>query len=217
MTFDGISELMFEKTAKLSHYAVCCACVSFFGVVMLLGVHSAIEALWTGYAGIACTFAAITSALVAFSAQTLSQAIRVTSKIVAKYQRREAPVFRDEDYIYGKPAQKAFKGVKEKGANPLNSLKAHSYFNVHVRSTARAHRRAPRSAFTRPSGDSTGDSSGESDSGEPAKPLHRLTFQTLFSFNHKKWNSFSRTKHFSRRCDCWYMRRYRQPFGRWSV
>ena len=212
----------FEKSSKLTNLAVDCSFVSCLLIGAFLGIYSATGLQWASRAGAACLVLAIASATVAFSAQTVSQVIRFSSKIAAKSEGSEAPVFKEDAPLYAKLIKKVLKTTNEKGINPFRPLKARSSSsatrnNVHIRANARTHRRAARPTFARPSGDGNADSSGESDSGEPPRPPFVLALPTRFSSDDHKRHSFSRPQRFYRRYDCWHMRHRGRFSRRWSA
>jgi len=164
----------------------------------------------------------IVSAAVAFSAQTVSQIIRILSKTAARNKGQESCVFKEDDPLYAKLIKKTFRVTKDKGINLFHSIKARSLtkairVNAHVRTNARAYNRASRPTIARSSGEGSSDNSGESDSGDSPGPSYPLTFPPLFSYSFRKLNSFSRPQRFFNRYGCWHMRRHIRSFWRWSA
>ena len=219
--FDTLLERAFGKSGKLSNMAITCAFVSFLSIGMFLCAYSAAGLTWARYGGVSSYILAIGFCVVAFSAQTVTQIIRIISNAVAKNNGQEPRVFKEDDPLYAKLIKKAYRATKEKGVNLFSPLKVHSFskttrVNVHVRANARTHRRASRPAFARSSDEGSSDSSEDSDSGDSIDPSYSLTFPTLFSFNSRKRNIFSRPQRFSSRYGCWHVRRHRRSW-RWSA
>ena len=221
MIFDRLLGFIFDKSSKSSNIGLTCAFASLFSLCALVPVCIATG---SSYLVGLCVNLAIVSAVVSFSAQTISQIIRFISAIMAKFTGRKPRVFKEEDPLYAKFIKKTFKATKEKGANLFRTTKAISLsnafrVNVHVRANARAYRSASRPAFTRSSGEGSSDNSGESDSGDSPGPSYLLTFPPFFPFScsFRKLNSFSRPQHFSSRYGCWHVRRHIRFFWRWSA
>jgi hypothetical protein len=91
------------------------------------------------------------------------------SKVTAKINKQEAPVFREEPPLYAKVIKKVFIATQEKGANLFRTLKMCPLSKIAQRKSniraGRAYRNPSRSAVhASSSSGSSGD--GESDSGE---------------------------------------------------
>jgi hypothetical protein len=198
MIFDQALERIFGKSGKLLNIAHDACLAMLICTVALLPVYKTTGAEWASLAGVACLFAAIIFEAIAFSAQSISQLIRLLSNIVAKINGQEPTVFKEDDPLYAKLIKKAFKITKARSANLFSPRKVSGFSRVssirtRVRTNARTHGRASRTSFARSSGGSvsSGDS-GESDSGDPPGPSHHLTPLTLFSCSTIKLNSPSR-------------------------
>ena len=179
-TFDTLLERTFGKSGKLSNMAITCAFVSFLSIGTFLCAYNVAGSTWARYGGVYSYILTVGFCATAFSAQTVSQIIRIITNIVAKNKGQEPRVFKEEDPLYAKLIKKAFRVTKEKGVNLFSPLKERSFskttrVNVHVRANARAHRRASRPAFARSSDEGSGDSSGDADSGDSPGPSYSLT------------------------------------------
>jgi hypothetical protein len=220
MAFDQLLERAFGKSSKLSNIAITCGFASFLAMTALFPVYRATGAVWASRAGIGCFALAVVFCAAAFSAQTVSQVIRLLLSFYAKARGTKPNTLKEDDPLYAKLIKKAFRITKAKGSDSFRPLKIStvsrvSRSNVRLRAR-RAYRRAPRPAFAHPSGGGgSGDSSGDSDSGDPPGPSNHTTPLTLSKPFYRKSNSPSHRRRFLCASRCWRVSCGKRSDRRW--